>query len=143
MEHENRFEKWTTNLRVVVGQDAQLLPDAEVERKHGVTARFVKYWGEKYRNPLFHPGELGGARHTIFDDAAQLYAEGVLYMLLVIDSRRTNTELARALREVGLPVDRKQAARATKTYRSCCSDGLLAYSSGGSTTTRTSSTSPS
>jgi hypothetical protein len=114
---QSRADRWYHNVCFNVGRDAQLFPDAQVERQHGVTPDFVRYWGEKYRNPGFHAGELGGARNFIFTADGQVFAEALLWNEVRGNPYRTNTAFARALVGLGLPIDRKWVARVFKSWK--------------------------
>src|SRR4051812_44258945 len=90
-----------------VGRDAQVMRYSDVERKHGVTPDFVRYWARKAVDPLFHPGALGGSHNLKFDDSGQLFAETVLWLTILESPYQTPTRFSALLVSMGLPVDVK------------------------------------
>lgn len=107
MAKQSRAQKYYELLAFNVGRDAQQFPESAIERRYGVTRGFVRYWAEKYANPLFHSGERGGAQNNLFTPAAQLLVEGVLWQLVEENCFRSKTTYARRLRNLGIDVDRR------------------------------------
>lgn len=100
-------KRWYHTLCYNVGFAGLVSPEAEVMRRFGVTRAFVRYWTEKARDPNFHSGELGGARHCLFTEDAQLVVERVLWSEVLENPFRTNTAFALALNEMGIDVDKR------------------------------------
>lgn len=101
-----REVKWANVLRNSVGRDGLRLRQRDVMTIHRVPKRFTAYWTEKARNPAFHAGELGGARHFLLSNDEQRAAEILLWQSIVADSMQPMTQLARGLRAAGYLVDR-------------------------------------
>ncbi len=102
------MRKWYYRLCENVAADCQHMPDTAVMHKYGVTRGFVRYWGEKGRDPTFHSGELGGAHNVKFTLVEQMALELVLWDEVRRDPFQSNTAFARAMvTQTVLNVDRR------------------------------------
>src|SRR5688572_26865332 len=61
---------------------------------HNVTRGYARYHLEKFVDPNFHAGELGGAHHTKFSAAEQIVAEGLIWSELLLDPRLSPKKVA-------------------------------------------------
>ena len=68
--------------------------------------------------PEAHPGTVGGARNTNYDDAQTAVAEWCLWVEIVINCERNWVQLARDLRKLGFTkIDRKWVSRVLQAWR--------------------------
>jgi hypothetical protein len=102
-----RAQRYYENLCLSAAEAAQLDSESKVADRFAVTKKFVAYWNQKLRDPAFHPGELGGAHNCLFTLEGQALMERLLWELVQIDDKLTNTAYAQALSEIGPAVDRK------------------------------------
>jgi hypothetical protein len=102
------MRKWYYRLCSNVGADMQVMTESAVMEKYGVTRGFVRYWGEKARDPLFHNAALGGARNNSFTPREQLMIELALWDEVQRDPFQSNTAYGRVLSaRLGLAIDRR------------------------------------
>jgi hypothetical protein len=102
-----RAQRYYQNLCLSVAEAADLESESKVAGRFAVTKKFVWYWNSKLNDANFHPGELGGAHNTKFDAGAQILVERILWELIQIDDKMTNTAYAAIMTDCGVPVDRK------------------------------------
>lgn len=77
-----RVDQHYENLKLNIAYAAQFTSYAKVAQRFGVTEAMVRYHYNKYIDPNFHPGTIGGPRNCLFDDQAQLVMELVLWELV-------------------------------------------------------------
>jgi len=78
----------------------------------------AKYNRDKLLHPEAHPGTVGGARNTNYDDAQTAVAEWCLWVEIVINCERNWVQLARDLRKLGFTkIDRKWVSRVLQAWR--------------------------
>jgi len=91
----------------------------------GETRKFVRYWAQKAEDPTFHPGTVGGARHTLFTEEGQHLVDAMLFNELRRNPRWPCREFAALLNGRGMPVDARSetVSRVLSHLADCLIDG--------------------
>ena len=78
---------------------------AQTARELREKPHFVKYWRRKLRDPNFHAGTLGGARHIKYGQRTRQALEAFVYNSLKRNPLQTAPELAASARNQGWHVN--------------------------------------
>lgn len=114
----SRDEAGAAKRRLRIALDARDYGPTYAARQNDISVSGAAWNRDKLLSPEHHPGTLGGARHTIFDEAQQSVAEYALWGELQVNPLRTGPQLASALHRLGfVDIDKNWVYRLLKKWR--------------------------
>jgi hypothetical protein len=103
----NRSKKRHGQLALAAATISNTLSQTKTANLLGVKRSFVEYHQIKSRDPNFHNGTVGGARHVKFNEFDQKCVVGLLQAEIARNPHQTCRELAGFLTNQGYAVDRQ------------------------------------
>jgi hypothetical protein len=93
-EHKSRALAAYRKLQLDVGAYAYEFGPTAAARRFNVGIGFARYHCQKFSDPGFHSGSLGGPRHLRFPEDEGVIVDTLLFRLILLNPVQTSSELA-------------------------------------------------